>query len=195
MLKTIRIAIAEDHDLLRKGLVSVLGGEPHLEVVFDADNGAEVMEMLRANAVDVLLLDLDMPIMSGVEVLREVRKQNIPVKCIMLSMHYTRYFMMECIAMGASGFLAKNTNVENIIEAIESVHKYGFYMNGDDSTSFLADEMRRSKIQPPKNEGDDFINAVCSGQNLELVATDFNITDQEMITLWRDFQMVLRADH
>ena len=150
MKKPIKIAIAEDHELLRKGLVSILGSEPNFEVVFEAQNGMQILEALKEKQPSVILLDLDMPYMSGIEVLNELVKNHKNVKPIMLSMHNSKNFVLQCLILGARGFLAKNTNVEKIMESIECVHNYGFHINDDQSMFFLENEVRRREVPVPE---------------------------------------------
>lgn len=150
MTEQINIAIAEDHELLRSGLVSILDAEPQFNVVFEAKNGLQVMEALEKEQPSVLLLDLDMPYMSGIEVLNVLESDYPSVKPIMLSMHNAKNFVLQCLILGAKGFLAKNTNVEKIIEAIESVHYHGFYINDDQSMSFLEIEVHRRNVAIPQ---------------------------------------------
>ena len=119
MTTPIKLGIAEDHELLREGLTSILGSEPEFELVFSVSNGKEVFEKLENCQLEILLLDLDMPIMNGVEVMRKLRVEYPHVKSVILSMHYSREFILECLTIGAAGFLAKNTNVENIMEALQ----------------------------------------------------------------------------
>lgn len=187
MLKPIQIAIAEDHVLLREGLVSVLGGEDGFEVVFDAANGRETLEKLKNNHVDVILLDLDMPVLGGIDVLRAVQSEHPNIRCIILSMHYSRFFVLECVSMGARGFLAKHTNVEKILEALECVHRYGFYVSDDASMEFLADEIRKRKVHIPESATEDFLKKLCSGLSFDQVAEECNVTKDEIAQIWKDF--------
>ena len=186
-MKSIQIAIAEDHVLLREGLVSVLGGEKGYEVVFDAANGRETLEKLAKHYVDVILLDLDMPVLGGIEVLRAVQKDYPNVRCIILSMQYSRYFVLECVSIGARGFLAKHTNVEKILDALRCAHDYGFYVSDDPSMEFLADEIRKRKVDVPEHATDDFLTKLCSGLSYEQVSEECNVTIDEIAALWKEF--------
>ncbi len=194
MKEPIKIAIAEDHELLRKGLVSILGSEPQFEVVFDAQNGMQIMDALKIHQPSVLLLDLDMPYMSGIEVLNSLEKEYPDVKAIMLSMHNSKNFILQCMILGACGFLAKNTNVEKIIESIESVHKYGFHINDDLSMVFLESEVKRRNIVIPETgDTEDWFNDLFRGDSVDSILNDYNLTQEQLLHFWSEFQNNLKT--
>lgn len=192
MKEPIKIAIAEDHELLRKGLVSILGSEPQFEVVFEAQNGMQIMDALEKTQPSVLLLDLDMPYMSGIEVLNALEKNYPNVKAIMLSMHNAKNFVLQCLILGARGFLAKNTNVEKIIESIESVHKYGFHINDDQSMVFLESEAKRRNVDIPET-GDtpEWVGDLFRGDSVEVLIERYNVNCDQIREFWMEFQSSL----
>lgn len=187
----IKIAIAEDHELLRKGLVSVLGGDDDFTVTFEASNGKELMDGLSKNEVEVILLDLDMPEMNGIEVLRVMGALHPNVRCIILTMHYSRYFVLECISMGARGFLAKNTNVENIMEALIAVRDTGFYVNDDGSMKFLFDEFRKCNADIPEAISMKALREICNGVPFNQIVKENNIEMEDIETLWNNLLLKL----
>ncbi|GAB5415930.1 MAG: hypothetical protein Crog4KO_07110 [Crocinitomicaceae bacterium] len=194
MKKPIKIAIAEDHELLRKGLVSILGSEPQFEVVFDAQNGMQIMDALKNHNPSVLLLDLDMPYMSGIEVLNSIEKEYPNVKAIMLSMHNSKNFVLQCLILGARGFLAKNTNVEKIIESIESVDRYGFHINDDHSMAFLESEVRRRNIAIPETgDTQDWFTDLFRGDSIDSIVSKYNVTKEQLLHFWSEFQNNLKT--
>lgn len=189
MEESIKIAIAEDHELLRKGLVSILASEPQFEVVFEAQNGMQTMDALERTKPSVLLLDLDMPYMSGIEVLNELEKNYPDVKPIMLSMHNSKNFVLQCLILGARGFLAKNTNVEKIIESIESVHNYGFHINDDQSMVFLENEVRRREIPIPQTGiSNDWFEDLFRGDSIDVLVEEYKIDPDLICSFWCAFQ-------
>ena len=189
MEQPIKIAIAEDHELLRTGLVSILGSAPQFEVVFEAQNGMQIMDALEKAQPAVLLLDLDMPYMSGIEVLNELEKKYPDVKAIMLSMHNSRNFVLQCLILGARGFLAKNTNVEKIIESLESVHNYGFHINDDQSMVFLETEVRKREIPIPQTgSSQDWFEDLFRGDPVELLVEKYQVDPKVITSFWHAFQ-------
>ena len=108
MKKPIRIAIAEDHDLVRQGMVALLKEEGDINLVFDVCNGFELLNQLKKQKVDIVLLDLEMPVVNGHQALKIITERHMDVQVIIISMHYSDAFISECITMGAKGFLPKN---------------------------------------------------------------------------------------
>jgi DNA-binding NarL/FixJ family response regulator len=125
----IRVAIAEDHIILRQGLVELLKNETGLKLVFEAENGAEVLEKMRENPIDVLILDLRMPIMDGETCLPLALELNPELKVVILSMYFTAPFISQLIKLGASAYLPKNIDFDSLKDAIVSVHQSGYYIN------------------------------------------------------------------
>ncbi len=137
MKKDIRIAIAEDHDLMRQGLVSLLDGEDNISVVFDVENGARLFDELKKKKVDVLLLDLEMPIINGHQALKILTERYPQISVIVVSMHYSDAYISESIAAGAKGFLPKNCDIDKVIDAIFAVNEEGYYFDDKISRALL----------------------------------------------------------
>lgn len=126
----VKVLVADDHPLFRKGLVNSLNQYQDIEVVYEAKNGMEVIDWLKTNnGIDVILLDINMPKMSGLEVLKEIKLHSYHVKAIIISMHPPEAFICEVIEAGASGYLSKEENPEEIYNAIQSVVNNGFYFS------------------------------------------------------------------
>lgn len=137
MKKNIRIAIAEDHDLMRQGLVSLLDSEDAISVIFDVENGARLFDELKKKRVDVILLDLEMPIINGHQALKILAERYPKIKVIVISMHYSDNFISESIAAGAKGFLPKNCDIDKVIDAIFAVEEQGYYFDDKISRALL----------------------------------------------------------
>lgn len=129
MSDRIRLGIAEDHDLVRQGLIALLEDVSQIELAFDVANGSILLDALDQSPVDVILLDLDMPVMTGQQALELIKSSHPDVKCLIISMHYSPIFIQQCLRLGAHGFLPKNCSREVLIDAILSVHYNGFYFD------------------------------------------------------------------
>lgn len=126
----IKIAIVDDHQLFRDGLYSLLSSHEHFTVILSADNGRFFFQQLeKDNLPDVILLDLTMPEMDGFEVLKKLRKGYKTIKTIALSMHDDGNYIMKCARSGAYGYLLKNTDADELVEAINQVHAGKKYFN------------------------------------------------------------------
>ena len=130
-MRKIRLVIADDQLLFRKGLAALIEKEDDLELVAEGDNGQELLDKLRALPVapEVAIVDMHMPVMNGVE-LNDILHQEFPdIKVIILSVYDQERFISKMIDAGASGYLIKNTEVEELLTAVRKVHDAGFYFN------------------------------------------------------------------
>ena len=124
---SIRVAIVEDHNVVREGLVLMLKKEPKITVSFDAANGLEFFKELPYHTIDVVILDLDMPVMDGKETLHKIRKDFPQLKVIILSMHEDPWIIKELINERINSYLGKNCRTEEMIDAIFNVKFKGHH--------------------------------------------------------------------
>ncbi|HZG87380.1 response regulator transcription factor [Paenibacillus sp.] len=117
----VRIVLADDHSLFREGLKRILNMEPGLRVVAECGDGETVLELCRELRPDVVLLDINMPIASGVEATEALYKEMPDVKVVILSIHDDESYVFETLRKGASGYLLKDMETETLIEAIRTV--------------------------------------------------------------------------
>ncbi|HMW97577.1 MAG TPA: response regulator transcription factor, partial [Flavobacteriales bacterium] len=103
----IRLAIADDQPLFRRAFVLLLRDMPDVQVMFDSANGEELLTGLKGNEVDIVLLDLEMPVMDGVEALRRIREEHTKVKVIVLSTHDDERSIVRMMELGANGYVLK----------------------------------------------------------------------------------------
>ncbi len=134
MSRKINIGMADDHVVLRQGLKALLNEYEDIKVKIDVSNGRELLEELKTCKIDVLLLDIEMPIMDGRETLDKLKVKYPKLKVIIMSMHFNDSYIIEFIRNGACGFLPKNCDIEKIVDAIYSVHEKGFYSDTKVST-------------------------------------------------------------
>jgi DNA-binding NarL/FixJ family response regulator len=116
-----RIVLAEDHALLRDGLRSLLSREPGIEIVGEARDGMEAVALVRRLKPDLVLMDLTMPKLSGLDAIREIAKRHPGTKAIALTMHDTEEYVLATLRAGASGYVLKQANSSELIEAIHAV--------------------------------------------------------------------------
>jgi len=142
----IKVLIADDHQVIIDGMTSIVNGEANLEVVATVKNGQEVLDYLEENDVDVALLDINMPILNGVQTCKRLKKLHPEVKVIALSMYPTDSYVRRMMQYGASGYLLKDDSSFVIIEAIKEVHAGGTFISHkltgdiDDSTTSEASD-------------------------------------------------------
>lgn len=117
----IQIILAEDHPVVRMSIRNFLEKAPDIEVIGEAKNGEEAYRLTKNLQPDVLLLDLEMPGLSGIEVAESLIREEVPVKIIVLSAHDDKIYVQETLAMGVNGYLTKDEAQEEIVEAVRGV--------------------------------------------------------------------------
>ncbi len=130
-MEKISIVIADDHILIRDGIKAVLQSIDTFEVIGEACNGEEAIQLIDTLNPDIALLDITMPKKTGIEVVLEVKKYNQTVKFIMLSMHDNPEYVLKSVQAGALSYLLKNTDHEEIIKAVKSVGNGQKYFSPD----------------------------------------------------------------
>ena len=120
-MNTIKILLVDDHQIIIDGLKSVMKNTNDISVVGEANNGREAIRLLSILNIDVILMDIDMPVMNGIEALKEIKRNLRDVKVIILSMHQESAMIKNLISIGADGYLLKNTNQDELVEAIRKV--------------------------------------------------------------------------
>lgn len=130
-MNKIKVAIVDDVVLFSEGLALILQHDDDLQVVFTASDGKALLDRLAEteSLPNVILLDLEMPVMDGVDALREIIRNEIPVKVIILTSHFNDGMIIKLLDEGAAGFMAKNEKPDAVIETVKKVHERGFYFN------------------------------------------------------------------
>ncbi|MBP5994233.1 MAG: response regulator transcription factor [Crocinitomicaceae bacterium] len=125
----IRLALVEDVQMVRSGIVKILAELPGCEFVFDAVNGQDFLDQLATKPIDVVLLDIEMPVLNGIKTLEILKKQESKVKVIMLTMHKDLDIAFEVLSKGADAYLLKESSNREMLEAITTVYADGKYSN------------------------------------------------------------------
>src|SRR5215204_361061 len=129
MNRPIKVAIADDHALFRAGVRTTLMGRKDVELIAEADNGMQLLNLLKHIEPDVILLDIQMPIMDGIQTLPEIRKLRPEAKVIILSMHNDHSMISKLMEIGANSYLTKNSDSETIYQAIKTCFEQEFFFN------------------------------------------------------------------
>lgn len=173
----IRIAIAEDHDLVRKGIVNLLLGVENFQVLGEFSNGKELLSALKSNTFDVIILDIEMPEINGIEVLKILTEKYPKSHALMLTMHQSEAYITQLMSLGAKGYLPKNCNIEELIEAINSIYTKGLYMNNQVSQVLLANlTKKQNAVDSTENESElterekEIVVLMCEGKNNKEIA-------------------------
>jgi DNA-binding NarL/FixJ family response regulator len=153
-LKPTRILIADDHALMRQGVRMILDSEPDLTVVAEAANGAEAVDLGRRIDVDLAILDVAMPLMTGLQAARELARRQPDLRILMLSMYDNEQYFFEALKAGATGYVLKSVADEDLIEACRAAMRdEPFVYPGAMRTliSVYLERLRRGE-RPPRTE-------------------------------------------
>ena len=148
----IRIALADEQRLFRKGMAMLLQDMAGARVVLECANGAELVHALKDTAVDVVLLDLQMPVLDGRLALAAIKRHHPQVRTIILSTHDEEAVIAELMAMGANGYLLKTAEPDEVDTAIRAVAQSGFYLNDTVNRVVLHGLVKKKQVKPDFNE-------------------------------------------
>jgi DNA-binding NarL/FixJ family response regulator len=138
-----RILVADDHAIVRSGLERVLDAKPDMEVVAEAEDGAEAVEKALENDVHLAILDVSMPRMTGIQAAAELHKRKPELKILMLSMHDSEQFLFEALKAGASGYVLKSGADTDIVDAVRAAMRGDSYLYPSAVTTLVRDYVER----------------------------------------------------
>lgn len=185
---TIKVLIVDDHPVVRRGLANVLAGEGDIEVVGQAGNGLEALQLARDNKPDVVLIDLRMPEMDGVEAIRRMRAENAASRFIILTTYDNEEWVYEGIRAGARGYLLKDAEPEELISAVRAV------MRGEsliepvvatkllDRFSELASKEAGEGVDAPTERELEVLRLLARGASNKEIAGELVITEKTVKT-------------
>lgn len=144
----IRLALADDQLLFLRGMALLLRDMAGVQVVLECSNGAELLAGIESNPIDIVLLDLEMPVMDGMETMRRLRSEFPAVKVIVLSSHDEEKFISHLMELGANGYMMKNAEPDEIDTAIRSVAESGYYFSDAVSKVMLHALVKKQQVKP-----------------------------------------------
>lgn len=173
----IRLALADDQRLFRKGMSMLLRDMAGVRVVLECANGEELLAGLKRTKVDIVLLDLEMPVLDGAATMRRIRQEFPAVKVIMLSSHDEDSTISALMDLGANGYMLKSAEPDEIDMAIRSVAQNGFYLNDAVNKALLHGLVKERKLKPTFNEIDplserelEVLRAICQERTTPEIA-------------------------
>ncbi len=143
--KETTIVLADDHKVVRQGLRAVLEANPHFRVIGEAGNGLETTRLVERLRPDVLVLDLMMPGLSGLEVTRQVKKRSTKTRVVILSMHRDESYVLEALKSGAAGYVLKDSSAEELVKAVHEAAANRRYLSPPLSDSAIEAYVQRAE--------------------------------------------------
>ena len=139
MKERITIVVADDHRIFRKGLKSLLSEKDYIQILAEADDGDQALEMVLEYKPRIVIMDIGMPKMDGIEATRQIRERLPETEVIILSMHAKKAYIDQVLQAGAKGYVLKDSDEENLIAAINTVFNGGFYLDSPIADQVLSD--------------------------------------------------------
>jgi DNA-binding NarL/FixJ family response regulator len=176
---TIRVFIADDHAIVREGLKQILSESPDIIVAGEAENGLDAIKLFRKSKCNVMLLDISMPDRSGIDVLKQVKKESPEIAVLMLSMHREDQYAIRSLKAGASGYLTKQSAPKELVTAIRQVATGQKYVSaalaqelasaiGEDHETALHDTLSDREYQT--------LTMIASGKTVSAIAEELSLS-------------------
>lgn len=184
MKKPLRILVADDHVIFRKGVISVLSRYPNLKVVAEAGDGLEAVNLAKETIPDLILMDLSMPGINGLEAIRQIRRDLPSVNIIILTISDDETDIFEAIQSGARGYLIKNINEDQLISMIEGVAQGEASFSGIIAAKILQEFQKLNQKQEDKlsssekltDREKEVLELIVQGLSNKEIATTLNVT-------------------
>jgi two-component system, NarL family, response regulator NreC len=141
----IRTLVVDDHTLIRQGIVGLLESQTDIEVVGQAGNGQEALQASRDLAPDVILMDLAMPGASGLDITREIKRQQPDIQVVIVTIHDREDYLFQALRAGASGYVLKGADVQDLLAAVRAAHRGEVYLFPTVTRTLVADYLRRAR--------------------------------------------------
>ena len=177
-----KVMLVDDHALIREGIKQLLEFDGSIDVIEQSSDGAECLEKLQHVQPDILLLDINMPNVNGIEVLEEIKKKNIPVKVLMLTVHSEAEYLVQAVDIGANGYILKDSGSEELKKAIQSV------MDGDSyiqpslipslNSRLVNRDIDKEKIAALTKREMEILTQIAGGMFNKEIAMNLNISER-----------------
>ncbi len=183
----ITLLLADDHQVLLDGIRSLLDGQQDLSVIGMARDGQEALEKIRATPVDVVLMDINMPRMNGLEACAAIKQEDPHVKVIAMSMYGEGQLVRSMLDKGASGYLLKSCGADELLEAIRTVHEGGTWLSREATTNLVQQiqgnkKARNRLIDPPSERELEVLRAIAEELTTDEIASKLGITPNTVET-------------
>ncbi|MGF1638221.1 MAG: response regulator [Cyclobacteriaceae bacterium] len=193
----IRILIADDHQMFIDGLKSLLFEVPEIEVVAEAKNGEEVLTFCEQELIDIIIMDISMPIMDGLETTKQVVKRFPGIKILGLSMYNDKDFISDMLKAGAHGYILKNTGKNDLLEAIEKLQAGESFLGEEVSKTLLNSFMKKTRqdqiVEKPSDREKEVLDCIANGLTTQEIADKLFISKNTVESHRKNLLFKLKA--
>ena len=191
----IKVLLADDHPMVVDGIRSCLEMFDHIDVVEVAENGADALEKSAATSPDIVLMDINMPEMNGLDTADQFRERFPDVRLLFLSMHDNREYITRAVQCGARGYVLKDVPTVEIVTAIEAVYQGGTYFSSGVSEILLTPETPKAEVEGPLTHREQVVlRCVADGMSNKHIARDLDISLRTVETHRRNIKRKLNVD-
>lgn len=182
-MSTISILIADDHSIVREGLKQLLDLEADFKVVGQASNGVETIEKVKQYSPDVLLLDINMPVMNGINALKKIKEEGIKTNVVVLTLHEDREYLLETMQVGATGYILKDSDSATLYKAIRDAYNGESYIQPKLAAELVKEFNKPKGIKlKPENELTirefEVLTLIAEGHNNKEIAEELFISEK-----------------
>lgn len=178
----INVMLADDHVLIREGIKQLLEFDGSMKVIAEASDGIECLEKLKNVKPDILLLDINMPNMNGIDVLKELKEKNDPLKVLILTVHSEVEYLVKAVDIGANGYILKDSGSAELKQAINAVIDEGSYIQPNLisalNSRLINRDMDREKLASLTKREVEILTQVACGMFNKEIAVNLNISER-----------------
>ena len=197
---SIKIMVVDEHKILREGLSTLIAKQPEMEIIGEATDGREALQLVEKNTPDLILMDVTMPNLNGIEATRKIKAKKPSIEIIALSLHSDRRYVLGMIDAGASGYLLKECAFEELVRAINTVMSKKKYLSPGISDILIDEYVKKtttdkptiySKLTPRERE---ILQLIAEGKNTKEIARYLFISVKTVETHRRHIKKKLKVE-
>ncbi len=179
---SIKVLLVDDHAIIREGLRSLLEKQPEMEVIADTDDGRKSIELVQELLPDIVIMDITMPGLNGIEATRQITTESPDVKVIALSIHSKRRFVADMLSAGATGYILKECLFDELIQAIKTVAAGGRYLSPRITDIVVSDYVKRlsaaadSPFEALTTREREVLQLVAEGKSTKQIALELHVS-------------------